>query len=284
MVDMDIIKTVWEGKLPICFNLSEKDTYSYEKLTPVYMLVPRVSYLPLFSEKLQNHFKRLINHQEEFKVWFSADKIPLKSHYPVGLLYDCASNQSLPWSITVHFSNFPSDKLIDLSKEENLESHFIYTVKEADYLKSRGLLIQSFQQKEMESIWAGLKTDNFEQFWSINRKLMDYEKIAHESNKAGGENPVVHNGFKCIPCRVYLPDRIGFVQKLIKSMHDNGDQYVLSDLIAILELPLDNVTNYKFIIHGIDVPSNSPLQWLSENFSYPDNFLHILVKTVIEQM
>ena len=33
----------------------------------------------------------------------------------------------------------------------------------------------------------------------------------------------------------------------------------------------------RIILHGIDAPLETPLQWLSEHFSYPDNFLHIVV-------
>ncbi len=31
------------------------------------------------------------------------------------------------------------------------------------------------------------------------------------------------------------------------------------------------------MIHGTEVPGVTPLQWLSEHFSYPDNFLHICI-------
>ena len=31
------------------------------------------------------------------------------------------------------------------------------------------------------------------------------------------------------------------------------------------------------VLHGIEVPLSVPLQWLSENMSYPDNFLHICI-------
>jgi autophagy-related protein 5 len=33
----------------------------------------------------------------------------------------------------------------------------------------------------------------------------------------------------------------------------------------------------KIVIHGIEPPLETPLQWLSEHFSYPDNFLHIIL-------
>ena len=31
----------------------------------------------------------------------------------------------------------------------------------------------------------------------------------------------------------------------------------------------------KILTHGIVPPLETPLQWLSEHFSYPDNFLHL---------
>ena len=37
--------------------------------------------------------------------------------------------------------------------------------------------------------------------------------------------------------------------------------------------PVDHVA----LIHGVEVPTVSPLQWLSEHFSYPDNFLYVCV-------
>jgi len=31
--------------------------------------------------------------------------------------------------------------------------------------------------------------------------------------------------------------------------------------------------------HGIEPPWETPLQWMSEHLSYPDNFLHLCVQT-----
>ena len=33
----------------------------------------------------------------------------------------------------------------------------------------------------------------------------------------------------------------------------------------------------SIVIHGIEPPLETPLQWLSEHFSYPDNFLHLVI-------
>ena len=46
-----------------------------------------------------------------------------------------------------------------------------------------------------------------------------------------------------------------------------------------------NITYFSFVlgpfqvvIHGIDIPLETPLQWISEHLSYPDNFLHLCIR------
>ncbi len=60
---------------------------------------------------------------------------------------------------------------------------------------------------------------------------------------------------------------------------DTGEVSTL-DTVLKLVLPsatFDMVLNKRLtiLIHGLDVRLDVPLQWLSENLSYPDNFLHI---------
>lgn len=35
----------------------------------------------------------------------------------------------------------------------------------------------------------------------------------------------------------------------------------------------------RIITHGIELPLDTPLQWMSEHLSYPDNFLHLCIFT-----
>jgi len=37
---------------------------------------------------------------------------------------------------------------------------------------------------------------------------------------------------------------------------------------------------YSITIQGIEPPLETPVQWLSEHFSHPDNFLHISITSV----
>lgn len=103
-----------------------------------------------------------------------------------------------------------------------------------------------------------IKTDKFDQFWAVNRRLM--EPISDQ------------DGFKQIPIRCYNEDGT-YLQKLISPTTDSGQKRTVQDLLE----DFSNASRKAVSIHthGVDIHSETPLQWLSEHLSYPDNFLHI---------
>lgn len=72
-----------------------------------------------------------------------------------------------------------------------------------------------------------------------------------------------------------------FIQKLFRPVSPEGSAHTLGDLLK--EMYPDAITNddeqkrYQVVIHGIEPLLETPLQWLSEHLSHPDNFLHICV-------
>ncbi|XP_069462681.1 autophagy protein 5 isoform X2 [Ambystoma mexicanum] len=267
--DKDVLRDVWFGRIPTCFTLYQ-DELSEREAEPYYLLLPRVSYFMLVTDKVRKHFQKGMRPEDIGEIWFEYEGTPLKWHYPIGLLFDLhASNTALPWNITVHFKNFPEKDLLHCPSKEAIESHFMASIKEADALKHKSQVINEMQKNHHKQLWMGLQNDKFDQFWAINRKLMEYS--AEE------------NGFRYIPFRIYqqaTSDR-PFIQKLFRPVASDGQQLTLGDLIKEVcpaAIPSeDGVKKFQLVIHGIEPLLETPVQWLSEHLSYPDNFLHISV-------
>jgi autophagy-related protein 5 len=116
---------------------------------------PRLSYLGLLLSKLYTFFEgSLINPDiSPDDAWLEYEGVPLKWHYPLGLLYDLYSGaepvypsdssgkqhdspedeekETLPWKLTLHYSNYPTDQLVKLDVEgKHLHDLYIHSVKE----------------------------------------------------------------------------------------------------------------------------------------------------------
>ncbi|KAF5286907.1 hypothetical protein FQA39_LY00440, partial [Lamprigera yunnana] len=235
--DREILREIWEGKLPVCFKLDSSEVYDLQQPEPFFLMVPRLSYFPLVIDKVRKHFSRYVdNEKQEQEMWLEYNGQPLKWHFPIGVIFDLyvGSDIQLPWNITVHFDKFPESQIF----REIVEAYFMACIKEADFLKHRGQVVSSMQKKDHNQLWVGLQNDKFDQFWAVNRKLM--EALSDQEH------------FKYIPFRLYIDD--GYRQKLIKPVAEDG--------------------KLKIRTHGMIPPMDTPIQWMSEHLSYPDNFLH----------
>ncbi|XP_050090639.1 autophagy protein 5 [Anopheles aquasalis] len=257
--DREILRATWEGRIPVHFKLSETETETEPE--ECFLLVPRMSYFPLVTDKVRKHFLRFISNElQDGEMWLDSAGTPLKWHHPIGVLYDLliGTDGTLPWHITVHFSKFPDELLISCPNREIVESHFMSSLKEADVLKHRGQVISAMQKKDHNQLWLGLVNDKFDQFWAVNRRLM--EPIPDQ------------DGFKHIPVRCYNEDGT-YQQKLVAPSTETGQKRTLQDLLDDFSTPVRKAVEAR--THGVSVPESTPLQWLSEHLSYPDNFLHL---------
>ncbi|KAF8777381.1 Autophagy protein 5 like protein [Argiope bruennichi] len=187
--DREILREIWDGQIPICFRLASEEIYTLQHPEPFYLMVPRLTYFPLLSDKIQKHFS---NHVKDdivgAEMWIDYDSQPLKWHYPVGLLFDYyGSDAKLPWNVTVHFKDFPETELIHCPNKMAVQSHFMSTVKEASALKHRTQLVQSMLPRNTRNFGKGLRNINLsnsgpliKDLWKIpvnntsNTFLLDY--------------------------------------------------------------------------------------------------------------
>ncbi|GBP67343.1 Autophagy protein 5 [Eumeta japonica] len=151
--DREVLREIWDGKLPVCFQLDQDEITEIQQPDPFYVMVPRLSYFPLVTDK------RLC------------------------------------------------------------EAHYMSCVKEADMLKHRGQVMSTMQKKDHNQLWLGLQNDKFDQFWAINRRLME----------SHGDQ----DGFKHIPLRIYSDDGT-FVQRLISPKNNDGSRKTLKQMLLEL--------------------------------------------------
>lgn len=259
-----IAKSLWDGKLPVCFELASHEVDGPNEPGTLYLMIPRTLYLTLFSQQIESFFKNFIGLKQKDEIWFEYNGTPLRWHYPCGVLFDllCNPTTDLPWCITVHFQNFPADVLLSCPCDEAIESNYMMTLKEADQIKHKGQVISNMSRNQHLQLWHGIKMENFEEFWSINKKFME-----------GFEGS---SSFRNIPVRVYFKDK--FFQRQFAPDDSTTLQTAMKDFFP------DSFSNeqptMKVVIQGISPPLSTPLQWLSENLSYADNFLHICVHSL----
>lgn len=50
--DREVLREIWEGKIPVCFQLDSEEVYDFQAPDPFYLMVPRLSYFPLCTDKV----------------------------------------------------------------------------------------------------------------------------------------------------------------------------------------------------------------------------------------
>jgi len=291
--DREVLREVWQGRIPASFAVTPEEVTSSLNPENFYLMLPRLSYFALCAEKIRKYFSKFVSEEAiNSTIWFEYRGSPLRMHLPIGVIYDqlkTEDNKGVelgpPWSITVRFGNFPGQDLLRCHTREDIETHFMSCIKEADQFKHGGRIMSTLQKKDHHQLWQGLANDKFDQFWAVNRRLMDVTTSSTQgrsgSPTSGAEasNSTDEGNFKTfknIPVRMYRDDHL-LSLRLIKPMKpcEGIDRMTtLQDLIEdYFPSEADSLT---ITTQGINPDRDAPLQWMSEHLSYPDNFLHII--------
>lgn len=144
--------------------------------------------------------------------WFSFEEIPLKWHYPLGLLFDLFSGAApslgsptnttattgieaggnggsnnnnnhtkkeeglLPWRLLLHFNEWPDEQLVRLDAEGKvLHDAFINSVKEADFLRNgtaKGIM--SLSKDDSTRLWHAVEERTFFTSFPLFESIWQY--------------------------------------------------------------------------------------------------------------
>jgi len=199
-------KRIWDGHLPLEIRLATSDTKAGCQADPYYVgwtsaaeafvvvvstsdttqiRIPRLSYLPFILERV-HAFYRSSNLDTSIPIteaWFDFQDLPLKWHYPVGLLYDLFSGaehsdgkrgqskretdaealempETIPWKLTLHYTDFPFDQLFQIDDQGKvLLDAFINSVKEADFIRNGSAkTVMSLSKNDSDALWKAVET------------------------------------------------------------------------------------------------------------------------------
>jgi len=274
--DEQVRKAVWEGLIPMVFSLTPNEVITFQPPSAFYAAVPRNSYLPLVTQGVREHFMISAPVVVD-EMWFDYNGTPLRWHIPMGVLFDqmcpTGGNAELPWSLTVHFQGFPSTQLLRCPNDSTVREHITNTLKEANFIKhGDNNKVNKLSLNESNAWWDGLRTNDFDTFWSSNKLLCaDIGTL------------------KNVPIRISTP-QIPTLQDLVAPRDDQGNERTLANVINQLlpDIPLPdsnpNAHNSSqestttVILQGICPPLESTIVWLYEQFSHPDNFLYIIIR------
>ncbi|KJH52930.1 autophagy protein Apg5 [Dictyocaulus viviparus] len=258
--DYEVSRKLWEAAVPVEICL-ERENDSGIVCPPSYAMLPRCSYLPLYLPRIleqigaREHGVKL----EVEKVWLESNGIPLKIYYPIGVLFDLHKSVDSPTlTITIKIGCGPEEA--SYVSRDTMESMFMQSIKEANYLKyRRNEIISTMKVDEHKQLWSSLVHDRFDDFWSVNKRLME----------STDERP-----FCDVPIRLYMIGK-PFRQVLQPPFDENGESRTLYDALSSFSPGLNMNEKYRFISHGVNLPMETPLTYLGKNLAYPDNFVHI---------
>ncbi|KAI9794856.1 MAG: autophagy protein 5 [Peltula sp. TS41687] len=192
---------VWSGSIPLSIRLSPSESRAYNDLDPYLIHAPRLSYLPFLLSRLRAFFASALIEPDKSAAhdgWFSFEGVPLRWHYPTGLLYDLFSGVEATaeharpgWELEVHFTAWPDGQLVRLDPEGRvMHDAFVNGVKEADFLRNgtaKGIM--SLSREDSTNLWKAVQDHDLSLYNSVHQKLLN----------------IPGTGLRHVPLRVYLP-------------------------------------------------------------------------------
>ncbi|KAL8939253.1 MAG: hypothetical protein Q9216_003455 [Gyalolechia sp. 2 TL-2023] len=289
---------IWNGSVPLDIRLSPSECRVYDEADSYLIQYPRLSYLPFLLPRLHAFFTSFFIDPTSapHEGWFSYEGVPLKWHYPLGLLYDLFSgappaqaidsehdhspsrpySSTIPWRLTLHFTDWPGEQLVQPDTEGKvLHDAFINSVKEADFLRNgtaKGIM--SLSKDDSTQLWTAVQEHRRSAFDPIFQKLM-YAQGA----------PLRH-----IPLKIYLPSspsasepssgHLRVVQSLITPFFQGTKEpqtlgMALHALLPTLFPSRRTPILAKPVLHGAVVPMSSQVEGLLREAAYLDGWLHL---------
>lgn len=269
-----LVSENWKGSIPVVFDLASSDTASFDSPPPLYKVISRNSYFlaPEITHALRKHFQHHAPAATGSTLWLEWEGVPLRWSLPVGPLFDSATEAGerrvlLPWRLTVRFRGFPHLQVEPFRNDYEVLAMFKSAVKESSHL------VYGSAQPAM-----ALSEQDWAQFWGNGVLENSLEQIVKIRERFAKETGAKFRGVavRMLCCR--RSDREGIVLVRRPMPVVGREQFSLDQ--AIREMApgfCAESPNVAVMICGIEMPMETPILWLWQNFAHPDGFLYIVL-------
>jgi autophagy-related protein 5 len=283
---------VWNGSIALEIRLAASDCRTYDDSEPYLLQFPRLSYLAFVLPQLHAFFApSLIDpNVSPHDAWLSFEDVPLKWHYPLGLLYDLFSGAEpvdvegsgpreqtglheattggegnvaivpIPWKLTIHYSEFPAEQLMQLDAEgRTMQDTFVNAIKEADFVRNgTARAAMSLSKQDSDNLWLAVQkraSPHRPDEPSRSLTVPDDRALFNSVNSKLLNPPGVD--LRHAPTKIYLPTSASKnASETISEEATPGHLRVVQTLIP-LSLPSKQPQTLGTALHGI-LPSIFP--------------------------
>ncbi|GJP52235.1 hypothetical protein CLOM_g11372 [Closterium sp. NIES-68] len=157
--------SVWDGAIPVRVVLDSKEVAVSSPPDALYLMVRRMSLLPLLIPALAAHFHPSLPPGHD-TVWLDFNGLPLKWNIWCGVLFDVlCPEQHLPWNLTVHFRSYPSDVLLPLDQTDTVPHTYMHALKQAvSVLQGSVKAVMQLSQADHAHLWTAVSSGDLESF------------------------------------------------------------------------------------------------------------------------
>ncbi|KAJ5928741.1 Autophagy protein [Penicillium verhagenii] len=306
-----IQRSIWNGRIPLEIVLAPSESRVYDQTDPYLISCHRISYLPSLLPRLRAFFSTSLIEpdSQHHEGWFAFEGVPLKWHYPIGLLFDLYAgadpasrsnspnldgqeNESpLPWRLSVHFSDWPVEDLVRLDTDGMvMNDAFINSVKEADFMRNgtaKGIM--SLSKDDSSGLWKAVENVDLPSYQRISNILM----------------PPLSQPFRNVPIRIFLPlppDEDSPLLKVVQTqlppsiptssiqasqiMNSRASPSTQPQTVGgVLHTLLPNLfpsrripVLAKPVLHGAVLPMSAPIEEVVRCSAYGDGWAYVVVR------
>ncbi|KAI5477560.1 autophagy-related protein 5 [Pseudohyphozyma bogoriensis] len=232
---------VFHGQVTLAITVAGGSTAASSSSGTFYLQAPRIAYLPLLVAQIKSLYLPLVSDEvvAEDQLWFDYKGVPLKWHWPIGLLFDyhtahahfssppppaslasyfspppsaSATEPPLPdrpqmFELTLHLKDPPTDALLLNSSVETCRGGFMNMLKEADFVRWGSVKrVTNLRKEQQDNLWEGVVQNDYEKFWAVASKLVPLPSASLTASPSNTRSPTPNSGGSSMPSDGRLPE------------------------------------------------------------------------------